>query len=262
MLKIIASAMSLFMCCSVYCQENILLLTPTVIPLLPETSIDNQLRVNYIFDNESKLQNTNIDNDKKQLDSEQVILNKNIEVVLVPKEDIKTSYSRASENNSIFLIRRAINLTQLQSKGEDKFVPITNSQVIEQIQNFVTQKSKKILATCNIEAEIKPEKHGDFDTESSVDKNYLYRINLGLSRLVINKTLMSASLSGEGEAIIIENNLVKKRLIVGSHNGSNISLEKFDQKDIESDIELIATTSKVVDIISDRLGEKLCEFFY
>lgn len=185
------------------------------------------------------------------------------EVLLIPFGEIKTSYSGKADNDAIFLLNRAINLTQLQYKSEHEYTPVSAQQTVDRVQSFLAQVAQNKLNGCGIQSELPSDDANVKDTQAVPQTaDYLYQVELGVTRLVINKTLFSASLTGEAEARITENNQISKRIYVDAFGGGKATLEKFGTEGAESDAELKAATSKVVDHLANRLGDKLCNYFH
>lgn len=186
----------------------------------------------------------------------------NPEVLLIPFGEIKTSYSGKSANDAILLLKRAINLTQLQYRSEQEYTPVSAQQTVDRVQFFMAKATQSKLSGCDIHSELPSEDSKFEDVQAlSQEADYIYKIELGVTRLVINKTFFSTSLTGEAEARIIENNQISKKILVDSFGGGKIILEKFDTEGVESDNELKSATSHVVEYLADKLGDKLCRYF-
>jgi hypothetical protein len=93
--------------------------------------------------------------------------------------------------------------------------------------------------------------------------DFLYRIELGVNRVNVSQSLLSTRLTGEAEANIIENNKHLKKILVNSYNfaDNELRIENQAAAGIEKDLELKSVTSRLVDRLADRMGEKLCRFF-
>lgn len=185
------------------------------------------------------------------------------EVLLIPTGEIKTSYTGKADNDVIFLLKRAINLTQIQYKSEAEYTPVSSQQTVDRVQVFLAQVAQSKLSGCDIHSELPSEDPKVREDAQALSQaaDYLYQIELGVTRLVITKTLFSTSLTGEAEARITENNQISKKILVDSFGGGKVSLEKFGTESAESDTELKAATSKVVDFLANKLGDKLCKYF-
>lgn len=185
------------------------------------------------------------------------------EVVLIPFGEIKTSYSgEKSEIDSVFMLRRGINHAQLQSRPVDDFVPVSTQQTVNTIQFYIANLVASKLSDCNVPSEL-------FGQEAVIQNSpsdnksldYLYQVQLGISRLVVSQSLFSTNLKGEAEAIIIENGKPTKKILVDSFGGGKEPLLNYGSDEVESDKELKVATSRVVDFFANKLGDKLCRYF-
>lgn len=188
------------------------------------------------------------------------------EVLLIPAGEIKPTYSGKADNDVIFLLKRAINLTQLQYKSEAEYTPVSSQQTIDRVQVFVAQAAQTKLGDCGVASELPNEEANGEATDSqrqlANDKpaDYIYQVELGITRLTIGKSLFGTSLKGEAEARIVENKQLVKKIQVNSLGGGKVTLEKFGEG-TESDVELKSATSKVVEFLANKLGDKLCKYF-
>lgn len=187
------------------------------------------------------------------------------EVLLIPTGEIKTSYSGKADNDVIFLLKRAINLTQLQYKSEAEFTPVSSEQTVDRVQVFLAQTAQAKLGACGVSSELPNEAKGettDSQAEAAQGKpaDYIYQVDLGITRLMIGKSLFGTSLTGEAEARVVENSQPVKKIQVDSFGGGKVTLEKFGEG-TESDAELKSATSKVVEFLANKLGDRLCKYF-
>lgn len=184
------------------------------------------------------------------------------EVLLIPMAEIKTSYTGKTDLDAIFMLNRAINQTQIQFKNENEFVLISKKQTVDRIQVFLAHTVQNKLTGCGVVSDLKNEaveiRAGQ---EKFQTQDYLYTVDLGVSRLMINRTLFGASISGEAEAHIIENGRLSKKIQVSSFGGGKVALDKVDSEGGESDVELKLASSQVVDFLANKLGDKLCNYF-
>lgn len=188
------------------------------------------------------------------------------EVLLIPTGEIKTSYSGKADNDVIFLLKRAINLTQLQYKSEAEYTPVSSQQTIDRVQVFLAQAAQAKLGACGVSSELPGEEAKGKATDSQAEAvkvkqaDYIYQVDLGITRLMIGKSLFGTSLTGEAEARVFENSQPVKKIQVDSFGGGKVSLEKFGEG-TESDVELKSATSKVVEFLANKLGDRLCKYF-
>lgn len=184
------------------------------------------------------------------------------EVILIPSGEIKTSYSGRAEYDAIFLLRRAINSNQLQFKDDNEYIPISNQQTVERIQSFIGQVVQNELIRCNVQSELVGDDLKFSPQESNkYSSGFIYKIDLGVNRLIISKTIVGASLIGEAEAKIFEQDKLVKKITVQSFGPGRVSLERFSDVGVESEVELKNAASKVVDYLAKKLGDRLCNFF-
>ena len=187
------------------------------------------------------------------------------QVLLVPTGVINSSFSNTVDSTFVRQLRNAINAAQLQYKGEDGFVPITTAQTVERIQKYLAMTVNRHLSECGIlnsVSESVNESDGFTSLPSKIDE-YLYRIELGVTRLIVTKSLLSARLSGDAEASIWVNKNFEKKVSVNSYSFADkeMLLEHQGTEGVEKTAELRNATSRVVDRLGDRLGKRLCEYF-
>ena len=181
------------------------------------------------------------------------------EVLLIPTGEIKTSYSGKADNDVIFLLKRAINLTQLQYKSEAEYTPVSSQLTVDRVQVFLAQAAQAKLGACGIASEL-PNEDAKGEAVQGKPADYIYQVDLGITRLMISKSLFGTSLTGEAEARVVENSQPVKKIQVDSFGGGKVTLEKFGEG-TESDAELKSATSKVVEFLANKLGDKLCKYF-
>lgn len=187
-------------------------------------------------------------------------------VQLIPGGEIKTSYSGKKENDTIFLLKRAINRTQLQYKSESEYRPVSAQQTVDRIQAYLAQTVQNRLTACDVSSELPNEdpkagtQEGQAELNNSKTPDYLKSVELGVTSLVLSKSLFGTTLMGEAEASVYEKKERTKRIWVDTFGGK-VTLEKFGSQDAESDVELKSATSKVVEFLGKKLGEKLCNYF-
>lgn len=181
------------------------------------------------------------------------------EVLLIPTGEIKTSYSGKADNDVIFLLKRAINLNQLQYKSEAEYTPVSSQQTVDRVQVFLAQAAQAKLGACGIASEL-PNEDAKGEAAQGKPADYIYQVDLGITRLMIGKSLFGTSLTGVAEARVVENSQPVKKIQVDSFGGGRVILEKFGEG-TESDAELKSATSKVVEFLANKLGDRLCKYF-
>ncbi len=190
-------------------------------------------------------------------------------VLLVPNGAINSSFGRAVDPTFVQALRNAINATQLQYKKEDEYVPVSTAQTVARIQNYLAQGVSTKLSECGVASNISG---SDIDSSNNQttgadqdlsSRDYIYRIELGVNRLVVVKSLFATKLTGEAEAVVAENNQQVKKLSVNTYTFADkeATLNKPQSESTEKDAELKQVSSRVVDRLADRLGQKLCGYF-
>lgn len=198
------------------------------------------------------------------INSPDALLNTSDHVLLVPGGEINSSFSKKVDPAVVQQLRNAINATQLHYKNEDAFVPVSTAQTIDRIQSYMAQAVHGHLSGCGVANKVQEEDAPDnIQVPVRPLNDYLYRIDLGVNRLVINRSLLSAKLIGEAEAKISENNRESKQIAVNSYSFADkeMLLELYQSEGLEKDLELKNVTSRMVDRLAERLGKKLCQYF-
>lgn len=177
-------------------------------------------------------------------------------VLLVPGGEISSSFGKTVDPAYVQALRNAINATQLHYKNEDAYVPVSTAQTIDRIQNYLAQSVHAKLSECGVGSKVLS------DTAAAGD-DYVYRIDLGVIRLVIRNSLMSDKVSGEAEARVEENHRLVKKISVNSYTFADKELVLVYQQaeGIQKEVELKRVSSYVVDRLAERLGQKLCQYF-
>ncbi len=190
-------------------------------------------------------------------------------VLLLPNGAINSSFGRSVDPAFVQALRNAINATQLQFKKEDDYVPVSTAQTVARIQNYLAQGVSAKLSECGVannisDSDIDPSNNQTTGVVQDLSsRDYIYRIELGVNRLVVVKSLFSTKLTGEAEAVIAENNQQVKKLSVNTYSFADKEavLNKLQSESTEKDAELKQVSSRVVDRLADRLGQKLCGYF-
>lgn len=189
---------------------------------------------------------------------------KEIHVLLVPGGVINSSFSKTVDPIVVQQLRNAINATQLQFKNEDAYVPVSTSQTIDRIQSYLAQAVHGQLSECGVPNMVNGEELTEINKAlTPPESDFLYKIDLGVNRLVINRSLLSAKLSGEAEATVLQNRNISKKISVNSYAFADkeMLLEHQQSDGLERDVELKKISSRVVDRLAERLGKKLCQYF-
>lgn len=183
------------------------------------------------------------------------------DVLLLPMGEINSSFSRNGDTTFIQELRNAINSTQLYYKSEDAFLLVSSAQTTERVQTYLAQAVHARLLECGINNLVYD--YTDITEAPDGVADFLYRIELGVNRVNVSQSLLSTRLTGEAEANIIENNKHLKKILVNSYNfaDNELRIENQAAAGIEKDLELKSVTSRLVDRLADRMGDKLCRFF-
>lgn len=190
-------------------------------------------------------------------------------VLLVPNGAINSSFSSSVDPTFVQALRNAINATQLQYRKEDDYVPVSTAQTIERIQTYLAQGVRDKLSECGVVSNIAD---NDFDSSNKQttgadqdlsSRDYIYRIELGVNRLVVVKSLFATKLTGEADAVVAENNQQVKKLSVNTYTFADkeAALNQLQSESTKKDAELKQVSSLVVDRLAYRLGQKLCSYF-
>lgn len=177
-------------------------------------------------------------------------------VLLVPGGEINSSFGKTLDTAYVQALRNAINATQLHYKNADDYVPVSTAQTIDRIQNYLAQSVHGKLSECNVSSKV-------LNDTDAAGVDYVYRIDLGVNRLLIRNSLMSDKVSGEAEARVEENQLLVKKISVSSYTFADKELALVNQQaeGMQKEDELKRVSSYVVDRLAERLGKKLCQYF-
>lgn len=192
-------------------------------------------------------------------------------VLLVPRGEVSSSYSNYKDSSYLVQLRNAINATQLYYKKEDEFLPISTDQTNARVQNYMALSVHRQLDECGVvnkvqdDAEITDANSATkvLPVSNDLKQDFIYRIDLGVNRLAINRSVLSNQLSGEAEALIFENTRQTKKILVNSYTFGDTEL-KFENQNaapLERDAELKNITSRVVDRLAERLSKQICQYF-
>lgn len=177
-------------------------------------------------------------------------------VLLIPGGEVSLSFGKSMDPAFVQALRNAINATQLHYKNEEAYVPVSTGQTIERIQNYLAQAVHGKLSECGVGSKVS-------DDTTVANDGYLYRIDLGVNRLAISKSLFSEKVTGEAEARVEENHRLVKKIAVNSYTFADKELVLMHQQTdgVQRDVELKKVSSHVVDRLAERLGQKLCQYF-
>lgn len=178
------------------------------------------------------------------------------EVSIFLLENISTSYSNESQFNSILILRNALNLTRINYSGGIDAPLLTTEQTEKRIQQYFGQTVANKLEDCGIKVDLNFEYSENNKTENKL-KN---KINLGVSKLILSKTLLTVTLSGEAKATLFSYGETKKSILIKSEVGS-YKLRKFNEAELERDIEIKSVASDLVDGLAKTMGSSLCKYF-
>lgn len=186
-----------------------------------------------------------------------------IYVLLVPQGEINSSFKSAVDASFIYQLRNAINRTQLNHRGEDDFVPISTAQTVDLVQNYLALSVQRALSECNVQTHVLEDTTQSESANRIQPESYIYRVDLGVNRLTVVKSLLSSKLYGEASANVFEKNQHAKNLSVSSYSFSDndLSLSHYGEESLQRDAELKTISSKIVDRLGERLGRKMCQYF-